>query len=54
MNEIIYKEVPENGSCDTRPHEITMMFETDKGISMTLKVSTVKSSDNNCLINAMS
>ena len=47
-------EVPNEGACDTRPHEITMKFGMDNDKMLDLKVSTIKSSGDNCLINAMS
>jgi len=48
------REVPVEGACDTRPHEIAMKFESDGDKILELKVQTVKSTGDNCLINAMS
>lgn len=47
-------EVPLQGSCDTRPHEIVMRFQGENDKLLELKVSTVKSTGDNCLINALS
>jgi hypothetical protein len=48
-------EVPLKGACDTRPHEVTMQFQTESDDSLfSIKVSSVKSSGDNCLINALS
>jgi hypothetical protein len=46
-------EYERKGACDTRPHEIVMKFEGDNDKVLGLKVSSVKSSGDNCLINAM-
>jgi hypothetical protein len=29
--DIVIKEIPERGSCDTRPHEVTMGFQNTEG-----------------------
>ena len=46
--------IPERGSCDSRSHDVTMQFQGEDGQLNTIKVSSVKSTDNNCLIMAMS
>ena len=46
--------MPVEGACDTRPHEIAMKFEGEGDRILELKVQTVKSTGDNCLINAMS
>lgn len=48
------KEVPVRGACDTRPHDVTMSFQGQNDELLTLRVATVKSSGENCLINALS
>ena len=53
LNFLELKTVPINGSCDSRSHIITQMFENENGDFTQLKVESVKSKDNNCLINAL-
>ena len=47
-------EVPLQGACDSRPHDIGFSFKGDNDELIELKVKSVKSTDNNCLINSMS
>jgi hypothetical protein len=47
------KEIPIQGACDSRPHVVKMYFDCDDQ-KIELVVQSVKSSGDNCLINAMS
>jgi hypothetical protein len=49
-----FAEIPEQGACDSRPHEVTMKFEGEDEHILEIKVMSVKSTADNCLINAMS
>jgi hypothetical protein len=46
-------EYERRGACDSRPHEVTMKFDDGSGKVLELRVCSVKSTGDNCLINSM-
>lgn len=55
MLSIRVSEVPVRGACDSKLHHSTVAFASDETSKVTtLKISSVKTKDNNCLIGAIS